>query len=276
MNSPDAPVPAAEGPTLNTREARSASSGSYSPTTPSELAAEFFFILTVPVAVALWGQKSEWMAVFTLINLTIRFLLAYKPKDEWFFLLGLAAGGGNDLFSMIRGVYAYTPPHLLPWPIPLWIFPFWGQVFLLFRRALDYGPFRGPGVGKVLQWDSRLAADLVILAIFKFFVYGYASHLYLPSLVGVLLLGARFAVLRPTPTEWRVLAITMTVGPAYEIILVKLGLYNYQHGYFFGLPVWLLVFWALSLLISKNLYDRMERAFGRPIPGLLPPPSPAP
>ncbi|MHA1794051.1 MAG: hypothetical protein ACTSVI_15520, partial [Promethearchaeota archaeon] len=59
-----------------------------------------------------------------LINLIIRFALINERGDWAFYLLGVLAGGGNDLLSMKSGVYSYTSITIIPFLnglLPLWM-----------------------------------------------------------------------------------------------------------------------------------------------------------
>ena len=76
---------------------------------------EVFFLSTMLFAVAIFGNPAKTDVKYTwiltgifVINLSIRFLTINMKGDWFFFLFGVICGGGNDLLSMINGVYNYT------------------------------------------------------------------------------------------------------------------------------------------------------------------------
>ncbi|MFH1149126.1 MAG: hypothetical protein V1748_01495, partial [Actinomycetota bacterium] len=93
---------------------------------------EFTFLATAAIFIGFFGQNTPLMSVLIGANIIARFLLIRRRYDWIFFLIGFVLGGGNDLASMARDVYRYTPPTFLPVPIPFWMLVFWGQIFVAF------------------------------------------------------------------------------------------------------------------------------------------------
>ncbi len=135
---------------------------------------EVIFLLPIIVAVAMFGRLAMQDVFFTVIlsiifmvNLVIRFLVANQHGDIFYFLLGIIAGGGNDLLSISNGVYDYTSLTVLPFLshlMPIWMVAFWGQVFLLFRKIFNVDwfagvPFKQPG-GVPALGEQRGAGQL--------------------------------------------------------------------------------------------------------------------
>lgn len=221
---------------------------------------EVVFLMTVPIAVGVMGNNELAMTCFIITNLVARYILARRPGDGRALALGIVAGGGNDLMSMIKGVYAYTPPHILPWPIPVWMILFWGQVFLLFARVFDSPAFAIARPLPPLRQDRRLWLDLALILILKMTLYRVAADPLIPNAVAAGLLIVRCVAAFPDAGERRLLALTLLAGPAYEVLLIRLGLYHYTHGYVLGMPPWLLAFWALSILLARNVMARLAPA----------------
>ncbi len=121
----------------------------YPPVTPEQrLIWEILFLFVIIITVSIFGRLASTNVIYTIIitivfviNLIIRFVLLNEKGDWLFFLLGVLAGGGNDLMSMINGIYSYTSLTILPFLnglLPLWMILFWGQVFLIFQKILFF------------------------------------------------------------------------------------------------------------------------------------------
>jgi len=88
----------------------------YPPETPEQrLLWEIVFLFVIIITVGAFGQLASTDVLYTIIisivfgiNLALRFFLVNEKGDWLFFLFGVLAGGGNDLMSMINGVYSYT------------------------------------------------------------------------------------------------------------------------------------------------------------------------
>ena len=126
----------------------------FPPETPEQrLVAEVWFMLIMTVATGIFGAAAASDVIFTIIltlifcvNLTVRFLLVNEKGYWMFFIFGVVGGGGNDLMSMINGVYNYTSIAIIPaltGLLPLWMIFFWGQILLLFRKVFNLDWFKG-------------------------------------------------------------------------------------------------------------------------------------
>lgn len=225
--------------------------------TGRDLLAETTVMLAVAAGVALAGARTGLMTVFIAGLLLVRFAFLYRRGDVLIFVLGLILGGGNDLLSMWQGVYRYTPPTLLPVPIPGWMLVFWGEAFLFFRRLMRCGPFLADRtVSRGL--DLPLALDLLLLIPLKRTLYRYAAVPWVPDTVFAAALLLRYLVAPPKAHERRLLLTILLLGPFYEALLIAAGLYVYQHGIVLGMPVWLIVYWLYIFRVLKALLDRIE------------------
>ena len=229
----------------------------------SALIAEAAVLLFVAGGVALFGQRTGVMTVFIACVLVLRFIMLYRRGDVLVFVLGLVLGGGNDVLSMWQGVYFYTPPTLLPVPIPVWMVVFWGEAFLFFRRLMRYGPFVADD--QMPQGlDTALVLDLLLLIPLKQVVYRTAGVPWVPDVVFAVALLLRYLVIPPRANERRLLLTILVLGPFYEALLIAAGLYVYQHGVVFGMPVWLIVYWLYIFRVLKAALDRIELRLARP------------
>ncbi|MBN2151157.1 MAG: hypothetical protein JW839_06930, partial [Candidatus Lokiarchaeota archaeon] len=237
------------------------------------VAHEVLFIVPPIVAVAAFGQAAAsnvaYTAILTLVfvvNIVLRFLLVNEKWDWLFFVVGIIGGGGNDMSSMINGVYNYTSATILPFLsglMPAWMIAFWGQVFLLFRKLFNHPWFKGPGFKKDKEllrgWLSKkLLVDIVLLVVLRIAIYKTYLDPILPGLIygGVVL--ARFLVFRPERHELRIIGI-LPYAFAFEGLMVAFGLYEYYNAVFLGLPVWMFVWWTFLVpIVVKQVFDMLE------------------
>ncbi len=226
-------------------------------TTAFQLVAEGAVLLGAAVMVYFNGQNTKLMSIFIAALIVARFVLLYQKGDAWVFALGVAAGGGNDVMSMWRGVYYYTPETILPVPIPIWMVVFWGLAFLFLRRLMRFGPFFEDRSGHRLL-DRAFIADIGIAAAYRFIVYNWASVPYLPGALYASILAARVLVFPPRDAERKLMIAVVILGPFYEYLLIEGGLYVYQNGVVLGMPVWLVVYWAFIMRVVKAVFDWME------------------
>lgn len=238
------------------------------------LAWEAFFLLPVIIAVAFLGRLSTTNVMYTgiltivfFVNIIIRFT-AIRERGDWiFFLFGIAAGGGNDLMSMLRNVYDYNSITLIPFLnglLPLWNICFWGQVFLLFRKVFNVEWFKGEPFKKdgrfVKGWLSvKLVVDLCILVFLRVIIYStYALPAWIPVLVYGVAILARFAAFRPKKNELLVIVI-LPYAYLFEYLMVLFGLYTYINPSFLGMPIWLLLWWVFLVpIVLKQFFDMIE------------------
>jgi hypothetical protein len=229
-------------------------------TTMKQVLLEFLFLAVAAGFVGLFGQNTPLMTGLICANIVARFIVIGRKNDWVFFLIGFVLGGGNDLLSMARGVYEYTPPHLLPLPIPIWMLLFWGQIFVAFRQLFQLEIFQSPVV-PVRPWrpDLRLVADVVTFVVLRIIVYSLIEREPLLTIfyAGVVVL--RFTVVPPKKREWLLIAAVTAAGVLYEAVLVAFGLYIYYDPVFLGMPGWLMIYWVFMIpVFMKGIFDRIE------------------
>jgi len=205
------------------------------------------------------AHKTYVMSAVMAAIIILRFALLNRRGDYIFFLIGLVAGGGNDLLSMFKGVYAYLPPHdFTDLPIPVWMLFFWGEIFVFFRKLMRSGPFLGESrhVGKLI--DLPLALDLVVVVTYRLIIYRTASHPWHPDALFAVILIVRLLLAPPKSHERRLMLLMLFLGPLYEIMLIASRLYHYQTGVVLGMPVWLIIYWVFVVRFLKAVFDRVE------------------
>ena len=242
------------------------------------VALEVMFMLPAIVAVGFFGRAAASDVIYTpiltivfTVTIIIRFLLVNEKGDWIFFVIGIVGGGGNDMLSMINGVYNYTSMTVLPFLsglMPCWMIAFWGQVFLLFRKLFNHPWFKGPGFKKDKEllrgWLSKkLLVDVILLVVLRIAIYRTYLDPILPWLIygGIVL--ARFLVFRPQKHELRIIGI-LPYAFAFEGLMVAFGLYVYYNPVFLGLPVWMFIWWTFLVpIVVKQLFDMAEFVLGR-------------
>ncbi len=247
----------------------------YPPESPAQrLVLEVAFLVPIIIGVASFGQLAKTDVTFTIvlsiifcINICLRFYVINEAKDWIFFLIGVLGGGGNDLTSMINGVYDYTSLTVLPFLnglMPLWSVFFWGQVFLLFRKIFHLEWFKGPTFakdGKYLKgWvDTRLLVDIVLLILLRIAIYNtYLLDAWVPAIIYVVGIGIRLIIFRPQKHEVLLIGI-LPYAFMFEGLMVSFGLYEYHNPVFLGLPGWLMLWWIFLVpLVIKEVFDRLE------------------
>ncbi len=221
---------------------------------------ELVFLAAAVVAVAFFCRNTPVMSALAAAVISARFILIGRRYDWIFLLIGVVAGGGNDMLSMMKGVYRYLPPHELSIPIPLWMLLFWGYVFVAFRQLFALPAFRGDGFGgKPWAIDARLIADLAVVIAFRIIIYHFVRHEPIPTIGYASVLALRLLVIPPKARDWKLMAVVMVAGPAYEALLILFGLYFYYDPVFLGMPAWLLIYWAFIIpIFMKGIFDRVE------------------
>ena len=266
----------------------------YPPETPEQrLIWEVWFLFIMIIVVGIFGQDAALDVTFTIIisilfgiNIIIRFLTINEKGDWIFFLLGVIGGGGNDLLSMINGVYNYTSITIIPiltGLMPLWMIIFWGQVFLLFRKIFNLSWCKGEEFQKgkglfqnkivksqgelgeignfIRNWiDKKLMFDICLIFILRSIIYNtYMLDFWIPALFYAIGVGVRFLVFPPKRNEIMIVII-LPYAFIFEALMVVAGLYVYFNPLPIVLiPLWLCIWWIFLVpIFLKEIFDRVE------------------
>lgn len=233
----------------------------------ARLGGELLFLGLFLAAASLFSGEPWSMLGIVLAILVARFAVL-GVADFRFFLLGVLLGGGNDLMSMIRGVYAYDVPHPgVPWPMPLWMFLFWGQVFLVMRTVFALPWLRGPRPTRGL-WPpgSALIIDLVAVVLMRIVVYSTYDHPVVPGVLLSVILVFTYVLHGMTASDAKLMLVTLIAGPFVEWVLISADVYDYMHPFVVGMPAWLLVWWLFATPLLKRIFDRMDHQAPSPNP----------
>ncbi len=248
----------------------------FPPETPEQrLIAEVFFMIPVTIAVCIFGALSATNVIYTIIlslvfviTLAFRFITVNQKGDWMFFLFGVIGGGGNDLMSMINGVYNYTSITIVPaltGLLPLWMIFFWGQIILLFRKVFNLEWFAGEEFkkdGELLNgWvDKKLIFDVMLLVSLRTVIYNtYYMDFWIPALCYTIGIGIRFAIFHPKKNEILIMII-LPYAFLFEAVMVVAGLYIYYNPVpIFLIPLWLILWWIFLVpIFCKEIFERME------------------
>lgn len=227
--------------------------------TGGEVLSEAAVLLISAGLIYFFAHKTYLMSAIMAGVMALRFIVLNRRGDWIFFLIGLVVGGGNDLLSMYKGVYAYLPPHdILDLPIPVWMLFFWGEIFVFFRKLMRSGPFGGGSRPFEKMIDLPLALDLVVVISYRMIIYRTASQHWLPDALFAAILIVRLLLAPPKIYERKLMLLMLMLGPLYEIILIHSRLYLYQTGVVFGMPLWLIIYWVFVVRFLKAIFDRVE------------------
>ena len=246
----------------------------FPPETPEQrLIAEVWFLFIMIVVFGIFGYYASLEVTFTIIitvcciiNLIIRFITINQKGDWIFFVLGVAGGGGNDFLSMINGVYYYTSiPIITNLALPLFMWLFWGQVFLLFRKIFNITWCKGELFEKdgefVKGWiDKKLIFDISMIIILRIVIYNtYLFDFWIPALFYAIGISVRFLIFPPKRNELMIIVI-LPYAFLFEALMVVFGLYVYNNPLpIFLIPLWLCIWWVFLVpIFLKEIFDRIE------------------
>lgn len=240
--------------------------------------------LAISAAIVVATGHLVFMSLFVPGVLLVRtLLLAPHLRKEWGFGLGTEllflagctlVGGFNDWNSVVRhGVYAYHAPVFFPafTTIPEWMLLFWGFILrslvTLFRWQRLAPPIAVSNA-TAFAADSaalRIGLQLAIIlltrqAIYRFYLDPLLS--WLPFAAG---LAVYAVVVAPRAYEFKLGAGFLVAGPLIEAAYIQWGgLHDYRIGWFFGVPLWIALWWVLAVLIWSDLSARLLRRIAAP------------
>ena len=257
------------------------------PDTPSTLATtdrEVYLDLAVialgSVAICLWAQQLVLMTVLipALIALRLVFWALWaRPKSRplvpelLFFGICIALGAFNDWNSVVRHeIYEYTAPHFFPGfsSIPIWMLLFWGLIVRLMATVAAWGRLAAVAEPnphtKPVSWRKnariRIIVELILLLATRQAIY----RLYLDPIFSWLpFLGAIaifFLLFPPSKAQILLVVIAVAVGTVVEVVYIQIGdLHWYHHGWVGGVPLWIMLWWALAILIWRDVSVAIRR-----------------
>jgi hypothetical protein len=235
---------------------------------------------TLSVAICLASDQLAFMTALVPSVLTLRLLVWSRlpPAERGLtfraevvlLLVCTLLGAANDWNSVVRHhVYDYRVPCYFPEvsTIPVWMLLYWGMILRFVTSMALWQRLRPPdtpandlSLGPVVlrsPW-RKVTVELLIVAFTRQAIYRTHEDpllSWLPFAIGL----ALFWMLLRAGRHDRTLALIFVIGgPLVEIAYIHLGnLHHYHLGWIAGVPLWIVLWWALAVLIWKDLSARL-------------------
>ncbi len=248
-------------------------------TTRTELTIDGAAIVAVSAGICVASHRLLPMTVLVVAAWIVRTVawVRLRPRDAHgvgaelgFSAIATAFGAFND-WNSVDGhrIYDYAVPTDLAGisSLPLWMLLYWGLI-LRFLATLAMSDVFGadPSPRNLVRAGSasstrawvKVAAELLIVVATRQVIYRAFMHpvlSWLPFLVAGV---AHFALFDWDARDRRLVALALVVGPLVEILYIQVGgLHRYHLGWLGGVPVWIALWWAVSLLIWRDLAPRL-------------------
>ena len=241
-------------------------------------------ILIVSTLITVAAQHLVFMSVAVPLLLLARFaLLAAWAKAEGFslraevvlFLICTGLGAFNDWNSVCNHkIYDYTVPHEFAFStIPIWMLLFWGMILRSFLRLSRWPALNPPdapddsvhlGFSVLKNPWLKIAIEIVLVMATRQSIYRlYLDPVWswLPFALAVIIFVLLF---RPDRHDWKLVAAIVVLGPGAEVLYIAVAhLHRYHLGWFFGVPLWIVLWWVLGVLAGKDLGLRLLNLLNR-------------
>jgi hypothetical protein len=240
-------------------------------------------IFLVSLAICFWSRSLLLMSLLVpaLIAARMGVLARFAGPsfnlraEALFLLICTILGAFNDWNSVARHrIYDYTVPHEFEWStIPIWMLLYWGMILRFFSRIARWHRLSPPerpsntvGFGRFSVESAPLRIILLLLLVFTTRRQIYIWYLdpvrsWLPFAFGLLFFLFFF---RPATHDFKLIGLSFIGGPLIEVIYIHAGgLHRYHLGWFFGVPLWIILWWVLAVLIWKDIGFRIEEATNR-------------
>ena len=235
----------------------------------AQLGVDVAAVAAMSVAIAFVSDRPGVMWTVLGVVLVLRFVAWAQLHRERsiaaelvFFTLCTVVGAFNDWNTVVvHEVYTYAVPAELPAvsSIPIWMLVYWGVILRLVFALTRWQKLAPPEAPSDRVGNRRSVALKLLcigavtlstrLAIYAFFESALWS--WLPFAIG---LGLYALVTRAGAHDLRLAAIAVVVGPLAEIFYIQVGsLHAYGLGWFGGVPLWIVLWWVLSVWIWKDL-----------------------
>ena len=243
-------------------------------------------IVAGSAAISLWAQHLTLMSVLVPVLIAARFAVWNRwakranqslLHEALFFLCCTVLGAFNDWNSVVHHqIYDYTVPHFFPGfsTIPIWMLLFWGMAL---RFIATFANWERPQSGT--RGDEKLVAGRIrgpvvrmmfmlgLVLVTRQFIYRNFLDPVTSWLPFALAIVVFVAVLGLTRKELGLAISAGLIGPVLEILYIQVGeLHRYHLGWLGGVPLWIALWWALIILIWKDISDLLHRALGRVVP----------
>lgn len=218
-------------------------------------------LMTWLIAAVVLARFVAWRAV---VNATGKRLAA-----ELLFFAGCTlVGGFNDWNSVTNHqIYRYDVPSAASWTdIPVWMLLYWGLILRFVATLCRWQRLSPPlaidntvclGNRSIESAALRLAVLAAMVIVTRQLIYRLYEHPWWSWLPFACALVGAAVVLRPKAHDRAIVFLFIAGGPLIEMLYINLGdLHRYHLGWLGGVPVWIVLWWGLSVLIWKDLSAR--------------------
>lgn len=253
-------------------------------------------IAVISAAICVASDRLGFMSLFVPAAIAVRFVLRFRTEEAEarervpsrraevaFFAMCVALGGFNDWNSVVHHrIYDYDAPSWFPavTTIPEWMLLYWGMILRFFATLARWERLAPPdSPSDTVHFGSRVVASpvlkvgLLLALVITTRQLIYRNYLdpvlsWLPFAAALFVFVALF---RPRRHDFALLGIFLAGGPLIEILYIQVGeLHRYHLGWLGGVPLWIALWWALAVLVWKDLSGRiMHRLLGAPAAAAL-------
>ena len=226
----------------------------------------------VSVAICLAASRLWLMTgVVTVVWIARLALWARLPPSErghplttelGFLLLCTVVGAFNDWSSVTRHqIYSYTVPLDLPAlsGIPTWMLVYWGLILRFVTTLFSWRRLGLPAPrarGRALRLGFLLAIVVATRQLI-YRTYGDSVWSWVPFAVALVLV---LTLLFPGRKRALLMGVFLLGGPLVEIAYISIGgLHSYALGWFFGVPLWIVLWWPIAALVWDEVGYSLTR-----------------
>lgn len=243
-------------------------------------ALDALIIAIISVLICFFSQDLILMTVLVPILMVSRCIVWVLMKADntrksitgEFILLTIciALGAFNDWNSVDNHrIYDYTVPHFFPTlsTIPFWMLLYWGMILRALVSLFRWHPLgtesKANNKTKLFNFCSespllKISLQLAIIVITRQFIYRYFEDpilSWIPFAVAIIFYCLVFDLKK---SDYYLAIGFLIFGPIIEILYIQVGhLHQYHLGVLGGIPIWLALWWVLSMLIWKDLSIRL-------------------
>jgi len=247
-------------------------------TNDAEMAVDGAAIAAVSVAILTVSQSIAAMTAIVCSVIVARFIAWSLVRragnlrlnhELLFFAVCLGVGAFNDWNSVVNHeIYGYDVPSAVGWStIPVWMLLYWGMILRSVATLCRWQRLRPPAtvvnavylVGRKAVHSPvlRIALLLAVVVVTRQMIYRFYDHSVLSWLPFAIALVAVLATLRLRRHDAIILGAFLIGGPAIEAAYIQFGhLHHYALGWLGGVPVWIALWWVLSVIIWKDMSGR--------------------
>lgn len=187
--------------------------------------------LFVSVVLALsFGYATPILTTVLLTMVVVVTMRAWNSREDVMLgLTGIVVGPAIEVFAVSSGLWRYTSPSIAG--LPLWVAPMWWIYGMTVARLT--GALTGESIA-----SGRAALPAAVIAIEVPWLCMTGSHPLL-ALGGVIVLLIAYVWRHHTRNDITLLIVCGMIGPAAELIPMRMGAWSYPSGPLLGLPLWL-------------------------------------